>query len=317
MSLKSHDPGGLGDVDRCPDQALPGMHATVRVEDRERLVDRAVVALVVDHDLAAATDVAGKADREAVRIRGRQRELPGRQPEPPLELLAGPDGVLGREHVRDAAAELALDGGDRRSGAVAGHRPGVAEAEIDVLVAVDAGEPGAGGFLDEQGERAGPADHPVHRDAVEERCLGALVQLLGARMFGDEARGLVGHVARETRAIERAEGRHPGRMARRRTAVSAIPAGATSARSVGAAGEAADRAGRDAGGRIDLEEAGAPVGAAEDARAVVGGGRAAAHAAHGAGTTGKGRGGGTGHHGMDTRVAFWRATGGLILGRGR
>ena len=90
------------------------------------------------------------------------------------------------------------------AGAVAGHRPGVAEAEIDVLVAVDAGEPGAGGFLDEQGERARPADHPVHRDAVQERCLGALVQLLGARMFGDEARGLVGHVARETRAIERA-----------------------------------------------------------------------------------------------------------------
>src|SRR5687767_13852264 len=108
-------------------------------------------------------------------------------------------------------------------------------------------------------------------------------------MFGGEARGLVGHEVRETRAIDRAEGRHPGRMAPRRTADSAIPADATSARSVSAAREAADRAGRHAGGRIDLEEAWAPVGAAEDARAAVGGGRAPTQAAHGAGTTGKGR----------------------------
>ena len=86
--VEVHDPGRLGDIDRCPDQALPRTNTTVRVEDRERLIDRAVVALVVDDDLAAAADVAGQADREAVRIRGRQRELPGRQAEPPLELLA-------------------------------------------------------------------------------------------------------------------------------------------------------------------------------------------------------------------------------------
>src|SRR5688572_2481485 len=106
-------------------------------------------------------------------------------------------------------------------------------------------------------------------------------------------------------------------MARRRTAVSAIPADATSVRSVGAASEAADRASRDTGGRVDLEEAGAPVRAAEDARAAVGGRHAAPHAAHGTGTTSEGRGGGSGHHGLDTRIAFWRATGGLALGRGR
>ena len=158
------------------------------VEHGDRLVDRAVVAVVVDHDLAAAADVAGEAEREPVRVGGRQRELPGRQAEPPRELLAGPDGVLGREHVGDAAAELALDGGDRRARAVAGHRPGVAEAEVDVLVAVDAGEPGARGRLDEQGERTGPLDHPVHRHAVEERRLGALVQGVGAWMLGGEAR---------------------------------------------------------------------------------------------------------------------------------
>ena len=121
-----------------PTEPRTGTTAPVLVEHGDRLVDRAVVAVVVDDDLAPAGDVAGEAEREPVRVRGRQRELPGRQPEPPGELLAGPDGVLGREHVGDAAAQLALDGGDRRGRAVAGHRAGVAEAEVDVVVAVDA-----------------------------------------------------------------------------------------------------------------------------------------------------------------------------------
>ena len=63
--------------------------------------------------------------------------------EAPSQLLADPGRVLGREHVGDPAAELALDGGDRRRRAVAGHRAGVAEAEVDVVVAVDAAEVGA------------------------------------------------------------------------------------------------------------------------------------------------------------------------------
>ena len=63
---------------------------------------------------------------------------------------------------------------------------------------------------------------------------------------------------------------------------------------------------------IDLEEAGAAVGAAEEARAAVGGRGAATHAAHGTGTTGKGRGGGTGHHGCCYSCAFWRAGNGVM-----
>jgi len=50
-----------------------------------------------------------------------------------------------------------------------------------------------------------------------------------SRVVGDKARDLVGHEAREARSIERGGRRHPGRMARRRTAVSSIPADATSA----------------------------------------------------------------------------------------
>jgi hypothetical protein len=177
----------------------------------------------MDQDLAAAGDVAGEAECEPVRVGRRQRELPGGQPEAPCELLAGPDRVLGGEHVGDAATELALDRRDRRARAVAGHRAGVAQAEVDVLVSVDAGEPGTGGLIDEQGKRAGPFDHPVHRHAVEEGRLGALVECVRTRMFGREPSGLVGHVAGETPAVEGTGRHHPGRMARRRFAVSAIP----------------------------------------------------------------------------------------------
>ena len=47
-------------------------------------------------------------------------------------------------------------------------------------------------------------------------------------MLGGESRGLGGHDARETCAIEGAGRHHPGRMARRRFAVSAIPDDGTS-----------------------------------------------------------------------------------------
>ena len=60
--------------------------------------------------------------------------------EPTGQLLADPRRVLGREHVGDAAAHLALDGGHRRRGPWPAIAPGVAEAEVDVVVAVDAAE---------------------------------------------------------------------------------------------------------------------------------------------------------------------------------
>jgi hypothetical protein len=47
-------------------------------------------------------------------------------------------------------------------------------------------------------------------------------------MLGREARGLFGHMASETLAIEGVGRHHPGRMARRRIAVSAIPDDGTS-----------------------------------------------------------------------------------------
>ena len=211
----------LGDVDLRPDRALARHRPAAVVEHRERLVDGAVVAVVVDDDLRPSGDLAAEAQREAVRVRGRQRELPVGQPEAALELLADPDRVLGREHVGDAASELPLDRLDRGRGAVPGHRARVAEAEVDVVVAVDAAKRRALGGLDERRERARPADHPVHRDAVVERGLRPLEQLLRARVLGDEALSL-GFVERfEPSAVQ---GLHAGSMRRRVMGRSGHPA---------------------------------------------------------------------------------------------
>ncbi len=58
---------------------------------------------------------------------------------------------------------------------MAGHRTGVAEAEVDVLVAVDIGEAGAVSLVEEERKGARPAGHPCHRHAAEQ---------VGARVGG-------------------------------------------------------------------------------------------------------------------------------------
>jgi hypothetical protein len=80
---------------------------------------------------------------------------------------------------------------------MAEHRAGVAKAEIVELVAVDVGDGGAFGAVDQDRERRRPVAHPVHRhaaeetgDAVAELCLGSRPRLAeGGRFrlaqFGD------------------------------------------------------------------------------------------------------------------------------------
>ena len=59
---------------------------------------------------------------------------------------------------------------------VTGHRAGVAEAEVDVVDAVDVDEVGAVRRIDEDRERARPAGHPVHRHSTQQ---------VGLRLFGE------------------------------------------------------------------------------------------------------------------------------------
>ena len=70
---------------------------------------------------------------------------------------------------------------------VAGHRPGVAEAEVDVAQAVDVGEVGAAGRVEEDRERPGPPGHPRHRNTTEQVGLGLFGQYRRSWMGGDEA----------------------------------------------------------------------------------------------------------------------------------
>ena len=200
--VELHDARRLGEGHRLADVPLPRPHGAVGPERGKRLVDGAVVAEVVDEHLRPAGDVAGEPDREAVGVRGRERELPPADAEPALELVGGDDRVLGGQHVGDAAAELLLDRADRGVGTVPGHRARVAQAEVDVLVAVDVREVGPSGLLDE--ERIGPCplDHPVHGNTVEKGAPGALEERLRPWVGALERRHLGTHEPLQPGAIQ-------------------------------------------------------------------------------------------------------------------
>ncbi len=177
---------GLTGGPRLPRRGLdPSVH-----ERGERLVDRAVVAPVEDEHLRPPGDVAREPDREAVRVGGRERELPGRQAEAPGELLRHPERIIGRQHRRDAPGRLRRDRSQRRRRGVAAHGARVAEAEVDDLVAVDVGEAAARSLLHEQREPARPLRHPVHRHAREQVSPRTHGELGRARMLGGEPRFL-------------------------------------------------------------------------------------------------------------------------------
>ncbi len=70
------DAGRLRDIDLRPDVAADRHDRAVGAEHRDRLVDRAVVAMVVDDDLGPPRDVASEPERPAVRVGRREGELP-------------------------------------------------------------------------------------------------------------------------------------------------------------------------------------------------------------------------------------------------
>jgi hypothetical protein len=126
-----------------------------------------VSSTLEDEDLRAAGQLAGEPDREPVRIRRRERELPAREAEAPRQLAPDPDRVLARKHQRDPAARLLGERPHRRLRRVTRHRRGVAEAEVDVLVPVHVAEARSLRVGREDREAAGPADHPRHRHPGE------------------------------------------------------------------------------------------------------------------------------------------------------
>ena len=95
------DPGRHCRIDRRPEVPASRANNPVRAEGRERLVDGAVVAPVEHQDGRPFSQVPREPDREAVRVRGRQGELPGGDTESARQLGGDPERVLGRKHQRD------------------------------------------------------------------------------------------------------------------------------------------------------------------------------------------------------------------------
>ncbi len=161
-----------------------------------------MVAPVEHEHPGPAGQRAREADREPVRVGGRERELPAREAEPARELLPHPERVLARQHERDPAVDALAHRPHGRLRRVAAHRARVAEAEVDVLEPVDVPEAGAARLGRVDGEPAGPAGHPVHRHAAEERPARAPRQLPGAGMLVLEPLQLA--------RVERGDGAQPG-----------------------------------------------------------------------------------------------------------
>ncbi len=138
--------------------------------------------MVVDEDLRAAADLAAEPDEEAVGVGRRNGELPVAEAEALGHQLADGAGILARQHRRDPALGLRGDRGDGRRRGMPAHRAGVAEAEIDVGVAVDVGHLGAARRVDVDREAPRPARHPVHRHPGEEVRGGGVMDLARARV---------------------------------------------------------------------------------------------------------------------------------------
>ena len=149
-----------------------------------------MIAKVKDENLGALGDFASDADGEAVGVGGGQRELPEWKTEAAAELFANPEGIFGGEHQGDAFADAAGDGFSDDWRRVAGHRAGVAEAEVDVAATVDIGEMGALRGFYEEWEWAGPFLHPVHGHPTEQRGQRALIKSGRLGMIGDESPSL-------------------------------------------------------------------------------------------------------------------------------
>ena len=195
---------------------LPGANAdrAVLAQRRERLVDGAVVAAVEDEDLRPARDGAADPDRKAVRVGRDERELPERQPEAAGELLPGPGRILGRQHRGDPGGSPLGDRADDGPGRMSGHRTGVAEAEVDVLVAVDIDDARALRLGQEERVRAGPAHHPRHRYAAQQRSARAVGERPRARADGGEGLRLACRQRRKPTAVDADAGvEHFGRHA--------------------------------------------------------------------------------------------------------
>jgi hypothetical protein len=169
-----------------------------------RLFHAAVVGAREHQHARAVGDHPGEPDAGTVRIAGRRGERPVRQAEAALQFFAHPLGITRRQHQRAADARLTRQRFHHRRVAVAAHAAGVAEAEVDVVVAVDVGEahPIAARLVpDVDRPAADPAPHPVAGRAVEPAFLALDVERAAAGAGAGVLRLLGAHQVIDARGI--------------------------------------------------------------------------------------------------------------------
>ena len=127
-----------------------------------------MIAIVEDEDLGALRDLASDADGKAIGVGGGQCELPVGQAETLFEIFANVQRVFRRKHQRNSLTQAAGNRFGNYAGRMTCHRASIAEAEIDVIMPVNALKMSALGFGDEHREGASPLFHPVHGDAAEQ-----------------------------------------------------------------------------------------------------------------------------------------------------
>jgi hypothetical protein len=187
--------GGRAHIVRSADEPGARTRATVlhvRNGAHQRLVDRAVVTTIEYQDARPPGDGARPAQRGAVRVGGGLRHLPERQAEQVREFLTHACGTLRGQHGRDArGARPGQRAGDGRR-RVTEHGAGVAQAEIDVAVAVDVLDVDTQRAAHEQRVRRVPVPHPMHGHAAQPARCARLRQASGFAMRGAETVGLAG-----------------------------------------------------------------------------------------------------------------------------
>ncbi|MNE30468.1 hypothetical protein D3C80_1239850 [compost metagenome] len=187
--VERHHAAVLGQVARLADQPRT-VHGVAVAGAHHGLVDGAVVAAIEHQDHLAPGDRPRPAQDEAVGVGGGGRHLPERQAEALGQALAADHRILTGQHGGQAAPGLLAQGRGNRRRRVAEHAAGIAQAEVDVLAAVDVDEARALGALDEQRHRRRPVAHPVHRHAAEQRMASAPSQRHGLRMLLEKALAL-------------------------------------------------------------------------------------------------------------------------------
>ncbi len=155
--------------------------------DHERRVSLAVVLAVEhQHDLPTG-ELPREADHLRIRLRGREGELPFRQPVAVGEVLGHGDRILAGQQKLVAELHPTRDGLDHRTRRVAAEGAHVGHVEVEVGVPVDVGEGGALAVGHPDRGVLVEVVHPRHRHAPGHRASRPLLQRHRSGPFGNEA----------------------------------------------------------------------------------------------------------------------------------